>query len=807
MLKAMKVDSARGVACRVVTRAVTLVGCNGRLVNGACVQARSGAFRGVGSYTCPGLRCSSNPSAVDPDGASAPPVWVDMNHFAHRVMLELFILVVEMKFALVRSLDAWGERGAGVTQDFADWLGGMLRQRDMPQKELAQLVGVTPAAVNAWANGRSVPRYEKIAAIAEALGVGVEDAVSRRPPESTRSELEWIFQRAPEDGSRIGGNAAAYAFAANLEVLAREATQNSLDERFEQTLPVTSRFVLHELTGRHLHDFLLALRWDLVEKHLREAADRRQKAGRILLDGLNELERTGRLVLLRIDDYNANGLTGPEYGDGRFARVVRRTLDSGKTGAQGGSFGLGKAALWAASRFGLVLVNSTLSEQQDGRRERRMAGRLELPWHTLDGQEFAGPAWFGTKDKERDNSARSWWADGVTAESLYLERTDPSPGTSFLVVGAYDGSGDTEELEEMYEQLTAGVARNFWAAMVGGEQSGPLLRASVAAWRNGEVVSSERHIDPHAYEPARSRAIKAFLDGRTVSELTSREAVLQASVTLRLPALKAPTVRNEPRPETHDAVLLVTPTTEDDTQPDHIAFMRANRMVVKSKRIGDLPLGHRRFQAVLLAGLAAGGTTRDAQEAEQLLRTAEPPDHNDWTGTEDLTATYVRGARQSILNFKKAAEQEIRDLLKSHEEEGDSDEGPQILRDLLTLDAPPRPRTQGFPVVHAVEGNVSESGAWHVRVTVKLPEREAMPWVLAPAARFVVRSGGNIPVEWAGTLVPERDCELTRNGNLRFREGARRGVFKGVTDVSSHPVTADMSCIEIDVPRAKEIVE
>ncbi|MFJ2675221.1 helix-turn-helix transcriptional regulator [Streptomyces sp. NPDC087525] len=692
-----------------------------------------------------------------------------------------------------------------MTQDFADWLVGMLRQRGLSQKELAHLVKVTPAAVNAWANGRSEPRYEKIEAIAEALGVAVEDAVSRRQPESSRSELDWVFQRAPEDGSRNGGNAAAYAFAANLEVLAREATQNSLDERYAQGRPVTSRFELHELTGRHLREFLGALRWDSIEGHLREAADPRQKAGRVLVDGLNELKQTGRLVLLRIDDYNASGLTGPDYGDGRFARVVRRTLDSGKIGAQGGSYGLGKAALWAASRFGLVLVNSTLSEQQDGRHERRMSGRLELPWHTLNGEEFAGPAWFGTRDRDRNNSARSWWADRATAESLYLERNDSSPGTSFLVVGAYDGSGDTEDLEEMYEQLASGIAHNFWASMVGGEQAGPLLRASVAAWRDGEVVRTERFIDPHIYEPARSRAVKAFLNGRTTSELTSRDDVLQAAVPLKLPVRKQPGMGGEQRPETHQAVLLVTPA-EEDSKADHISYMRATRMVVKNKRVSDLPLGHRRFQAVLLAGLATGSSSSDAEEAERFLRTAEPPDHNDWTSTEDLTATYVRGARQCILNFKKAAEQAVRDLLKGQEEESDADEGPQILRDLLTLEAPKQPRNQSFPVVHAVEGDVSDGGAWRVRVTVKLPDREA-PWVLSPIARFMVRSGGSIPVQWAGTLVPERDCELTKNGNLLFRDGARRGVFRGVTDVSSHPVAADMSCIEVDVPRAKEVVE
>ncbi|MFC5724758.1 hypothetical protein ACFP1Z_31875 [Streptomyces gamaensis] len=135
-------------------------------------------------------------------------------------------------------------------------------------------------------------------------------------------------------------------------------------------------------------------------------------------------------------------------------------MDSGKAGTQGGSYGLGKAALWAASRFGLVLVNSTLSRAQDGRHERRMAGRLELPWHALDNDEDA---------------ARSWWGDPSTAESLHLERDDPPPG-------AYDGSGDTEQLEEMHERLVASIARNFWASMVGGKSSPPLLRAE--SWRN-----------------------------------------------------------------------------------------------------------------------------------------------------------------------------------------------------------------------------------------------------------------------------------------------------------------------------------
>ncbi|WP_277994239.1 helix-turn-helix transcriptional regulator [Streptomyces sp. MST-110588] len=676
----------------------------------------------------------------------------------------------------------------------------MLTLRGMSQKELADLTGVTGAAVNGWVNGRSEPRYEKIAAIADALGVSVDDAVNRRVPASRRDELRWIFRAAPEDGGREGGNAANFAFAASLDVLAREATQNSLDERLSEDSPVVARYVLHELTGTHLRDFMEALGWDAIEKHILAAADPRQKVGRVLRDGLQELERTQRLVLLRVDDYNATGLTGPEYEDGRFARVVRRTLDSGKSGTQGGSYGLGKAALWAASRFGLVLVNSTLSEPQDGRTERRMAGRLELPWHQLDGRDYAGPGWFGVADPKRQNTAQSWWGDQESAERLHLKRVDAMPGTSFLVVGAYDGSGETEDVEDMYERLVKSLSRNFWASMVGGRDESPKLQVSVAAFRNGASVKAEKVIDPHEQEPSRSRAVQAFLDGETVEELTERHQVLQASVPLELRRRKDDVETGNPG--THEAVLLLTPAGDEDENPDQIAYMRATRMVVKYKRVGDLPLGHRPFQAVLLAGAATRRHTREAEAAEQMLRTAEPPDHNDWEGTEDLTATYERGARQKILEFKKAAEQKVRELLRAREDDESPEEGPEALRELLRLDPPRVARLQGFPTVKAIEGTVDGTGAWSVTVTVKLPKRDE-PWVLTPVPKFVTRSSAPLSVEWC-EMEPLENCELTPHGNLVFRDGAVQGKFRGTTEVSSHPVEATMAQVMVEIRRSKE---
>ena len=684
------------------------------------------------------------------------------------------------------------------TEEFGRWLGRQLRRRGMSQADLAERIGVTRAAVSAWITGRAQPRIEKIRAIEEVLGLSSGAAVSRQDPSTSIDDLIWYHRPAHRDGGREFGNAAAFAFDADLGVLAREATQNSLDERLDPDEPVRVRYLLHELTGERLHDFLDVLRWSEIEPHLEASARPDTKVGRVIADGLRDLRETGRLLLLRIDDYNASGLTGPDYDDGRFAAVVRRQLESRKEGpGVGGSYGLGKATLWASSRLGLVLINSTLSVPHQGRTERRMIGRLELPWRrTVDG-EWAGPSWFGEPDPERDGAARSWWADEATAERLHMRRDSAAPGTGFLIVGAYDPSGEAEDLESMHAALVKGLVQSFWGSMVSAADSRPMLEASVTAERNGVVVVDEERIDPYRYEPARTRALRAFLDRTAVETLTSKDDVVQTYVPLQVPPSKG--AGRRPKVE-HEAVLLVTATDEDDEDANRLVCMRGNRMVVMKRSVTSLPLGAPRIQAVLLAGHAAGADSPGADAAEHFLRTAEPPEHDDWTRTDDLTATYARGAATAIRNFRTAMMEEIRRRLRPAEEK--NDDGPASLRELLSLEPLSAPSNPGFPTVKHVDGTVDASGAWRVRVEVRLPRRDD-PWLLSPTLRFATRSGPKPAAEWA-ELVPEKNCELTEAGCLRFAAGARTAVFRGVSDVSTHPVSARMAAADVELRRVKE---
>ncbi|MFC7792012.1 helix-turn-helix transcriptional regulator [Streptomyces cinereoruber] len=701
-------------------------------------------------------------------------------------------------------------RGIRVTEpqgeEFGPWLVRQLARSDMKQADLAQRLGLTRAAVSAWSTGRAEPRAETKRAIAAVFGIDPASVHNRTEDVASALPRQWHHRPAHADGGREYGNAAAFAFDADLSVLAREATQNSLDERHDPAAPVRVRYVLHELTGEHLDVFLAAMRWDELRPHYEAAAVGGQKVSRSLRAALDDLDEQRSLLLLRVEDYNAAGLTGPEYQDGRYAAVVRRQLDSHKQvgGRAGGSYGLGKATLWATSRLGLVLVNSTLAVPHEGRSERRVVGRLDLPWHELDGKAYAGPAWFGEAEPGpvHKGVSRSWWAGEDEVRDLHLGRASGDPGTSFLIVGAHDASGDAETLQEMHDKLVRSLADGFWATMIGGKAAGALMEASVTTLRNGHVLVPEERVDPHSHHPALGRALQAYLDGETVTELTAGDQVALAEVPLVVSPLKG-RGRARDKGREHRAVLLLTSAADRDERHSRVVCMRGNRMTITEQRPRELPLGTAPFQAVLLAGFATGREGEDVALAEAFLRASEPPEHDRWDRTEELTSLYERGALTRLKEFRAEIDKAVRGLV-GRRETARSD-GPAALRELLKLDGGTGgtgggKRAQGFPVVRSVQARVEESGAWHVTVGLKLPDAED-PWVLTPVAKFDVRSGGRPAVGWA-VLAASDDCRV-ENGNLVVDAGVRTAVFTGVTDPTTHPVRGRLARLVIDVQKAR----
>jgi transcriptional regulator with XRE-family HTH domain len=698
-----------------------------------------------------------------------------------------------------------------VDDTFAKRLGQMLSLRGLTQSGLAGRLGVTPAAVSSWVNGKP-PGRASLLQIAEVLDVPADYLVSGRgelPVDVAglradyRRNLSLYARPAPVDGGREFGNVAEHAFELSLPRLAREVGQNSSDELVDGGTGVRMEFSIIELTGRTLAEFEDTILWQEYRAHLEAAAkDTRRKAARGIATALKRLDEDRRMVLLRIDDYGANGLTGSEYDRSRFTAVLRNQLDSQKGAAGGGSFGLGKNAMWGCSEFSLVLANSRLSIPEDGQAEDRFFGRGQLPAHSLGGREYAGPVWLGQPDPSRTDPAsgtavvRSIFGNPVLAEDAHLKREGDDPGTSFLVVGFHDPSGEAESLEDMAQTLIDGMADNFWAAMTPRPEGEPKLRVAVRTQRDGRVTS-DRAIEHGARKGGFVHAYEKHLADETVDDV---EPLLQPGDVLRLRVpLQVPARISEDDSHgktEHEATVLVRLARPDEDRVGHVVWLRGNLMTIQEQRVSALPVGAAPFHAVVLAGRAAGDDAA-AQAAERFLRAAEPPQHDKWIATGDLTTSYARGAKTALYNFQVAVLRAVREAV-SRPDKGKSD-GPSDLKNLLRIGAPPQ-TTGGRPTVKTVSGGPTADGAWAVEATVSLPppkRKSLTEWRLSPVLRFATESGAAIGVRWA-TLEGVQNCRV-ENGQLVAPVATRTLKFRGVTDPTTHPVAAARAKVQVDV--------
>ena len=253
--------------------------------------------------------------------------------------------------------------------------------------------------------------------------------------------------------------------------------------------------------------------------------------------------------------------------------------------------------------------------------------------------------------------------------------------------------------------------------------------------------------------------------------------------------------------EQHNCVLLVTPAADNALTTNRVVCMRGNRMTIMDHRPREIPLGTPPFQAVLLAGYATGRDDEEVAKAEAFLRASEPPEHDRWDRTEELTSSYEKGALTRLKEFRSNIDKAVRGLVGQRETE--RNRGPKVLRELLRLETSHTARTRntpGAPSVHHVQGSVDSAGAWSVSVTVKVPESED-PWLLTPVAKFDVRSGGRPTILWS-TLTAVESCRV-EGENLLIEAGIRQAVFVGVTDPATHPVQGRLARMLVEVPKAR----
>lgn len=527
------------------------------------------------------------------------------------------------------------------------------------------------------------------------------------------ANIGWIFDGLPASGARRGGNAAEHAFDHALGTFVREVCQNANDQAHGQP---QIHFRLLEFEGDALLELRKTLRWNELEAHLRGAAQTPTRSGRRVAACLTDLDASGRLLALVIEDRGTHGLTGDEDGEGsHFRALCKDTLFSVKREeSAGGSYGLGKSVLWAFSGLSTVVFCSSLSELPKGRHSPRMIARAELPYHEVDEVGFEGPGWFGREAELADGRRRAesvWGRQSQRlADSLQLARPVDVPGTSILVLGFGEPTAEAEAKRELLEaELAHAAGKWFWPAMQEDQ-------------RGLEIVVADARVRPESVA-----ALAPFID------CWRRRA--QAKPRLEQPGniARVPVVVELPRPRMGgrklrgQVDLLIRLADEDSSWTHRVACFRGAGMVVAYRDYSGMS-GLRPFHAVLACGLAReSAAPSEADRAiERFLRDAEPPGHDDWDATPAIKDGWQRGYRQVITRIWDQVHAALIGLLAPVVQAGVV--GPERLRKRFALGRTGRPSDKGPSAFHFREFEAEfVEDEWRFRGTIE-PELGGRSW-------------------------------------------------------------------------------
>lgn len=483
----------------------------------------------------------------------------------------------------------------------------------------------------------------------------------------------WIFDPAPASGSRQGGDPAFHAFDHNIETFTREVLQNSNDQRIKDASdPVEVKFELIELAGKDLTSFKRHIEWDKLRDHFNSVIKTNEQ-NKQLKDQLDRIERGEKLLLLKISDYQTQGLQGAESGvDSNFTALCKDKLYSHKeTESAGGTYGLGKSVLWGFSGISTVFFNSYLAEAPEGHNSPRLIGRVGLSSHKMSGEWYSGSGWFGVPAKvDKRKRAESVWNKTAksTAKELYLER-DSRPGTTILIPGFMDPTASERTKSEYVEEIGEAAGKFFWPSMLSGATE---LEVEAKSENTKEVVNPKN--DP-TVAPFLD-CYESFLTESYQEELEEPGDVVCREIDVDIPA------KADGKSTANTSVTLCVRLAREDSASElvnHVGYFRGSGMVVKYKQ-PRTSISARPFHAVVIAGNARNldNPGKPDRDLEEFLRAAEPPAHQDWKSTKKLKSKYKRGYRKALQEMKDDIKEQLSEIIRPGIKHGE--EGPDKLR-------------------------------------------------------------------------------------------------------------------------------
>lgn len=256
------------------------------------------------------------------------------------------------------------------------------------------------------------------------------------------SSIIWRFGR--DDGGQDAGfhDPGVETFRGDFNrYLARELIQNSLDAVSDPHKPVRVCFRLERLPRETIPDIdSLCAAFDRCSEYWRG-----QKKAVAFFQEAARLAGEAEIICLRIGDYNTKGVRGDDSDrEKSWYNLVRSSGSTDKAAGEGGSFGIGKNAPFAASALRTVIY----STHYDGR-EHAFQGVAKLVTHLAGSGEKRLPVGYLGDD------GKSVRDPGLIPREFRRE----SQGADILILGFK--APDSAWQDDLFHS----VLSNFWPAI------------------------------------------------------------------------------------------------------------------------------------------------------------------------------------------------------------------------------------------------------------------------------------------------------------------------------------------------------
>jgi hypothetical protein len=278
----------------------------------------------------------------------------------------------------------------------------------------------------------------------------------------TTEHKKLLYEFAPTGGgtetgfndsvtNRFDGNVAYY--------LARESIQNIIDATIQK--PAKAVFEMKTLKISDLPD---PKGLKEVFGACKEYKSHDKDSVKFFDYALSLFESKKEISVFRIGDYNTCGLTGnDEDQKGAYYSLLKSVGSTSKGAGQGGSFGLGKGAYFAASLLRTIFVSSVVENNKVV-----FQGKLRLVSHKKGDKPMQGDGSFGYAEQKPIRSV----------EDIPIIFRRKERGTDIFIVGY-------EDSENWEEHITKSVLNYFWNSILSG-----LLEVKV-----GEIIITKKNIE------------------------------------------------------------------------------------------------------------------------------------------------------------------------------------------------------------------------------------------------------------------------------------------------------------------------